>query len=158
MGCLHLFCIFSIFLSISRRAERSPSTLLTGFLGVIIYYVNVFIDTDEVNSLLDIDGGIGYDYVVIWNNETEIDFSLYLKHFDSFENYKFNDSSPQNITIDEEDFIEISGSYLGIQAGDEDTIILPEGAEEDTSIINDYYDYYVLNDITIAISDNSLIG
>ena len=121
-------------------------------------YVNVFIDTDEVNSLLDIDGGIGYDYVVIYNNETEIDFSLYLKHFDSFENFQFRNSSPQNITIDEEDFIELSGTYLGISAGDEDTIILPEGAEEDTSIINDYYDYYVLNDITIAISDNSLIG
>ena len=121
-------------------------------------FVNVFIDTDEVNSLLNIDGGIGYDYVVIYNNETEIDFSLYLKHFDSFENFQFKNSSPQNITIDEEDFIELSGTYLGISAGDEDTIILPEGAEEDTSIINDYYDYYVLNDITIAISDNSLIG
>ncbi len=121
--------------------------------------VNVFIETSEVNALLDINGGSDYDFLKIYNGEEEIDLTIYMQHFDNFENFRFINSTTQTITIDVDDFIEFSdGSILGIVVGDEDTIILPEGAEEDTSKDNDFYDYYVLNDITIAISDNALIG
>ena len=120
--------------------------------------VNVFITNDEVNSSLDINGGSGLDFLLIYNSDTDIDLSLYMEHFDSFERYWFTDSSSQTITIDSTDFIEVSGSYLAIIAGDEDTIILPAEAQDDTSLDSDVYDYYVMNDVTIAISDNVLIG
>ena len=120
--------------------------------------VLVYINNDEVSSLLDIDGGSGYDWLRIWNEEDEIDLTIYMEHFDNFETYWFFSSSAQTITIDEADFIEVSGGNLGIYGGAEDTVILPEGAVEDTTISDDYYDYYVLNDITIAIHDEILIG
>jgi len=120
--------------------------------------VLVYIDNDEVSSLLDIDGGSGYDWLRIWNEEDEIDLTIYMEHFDNFETYWFFSSSVQTIIIDEADFIEVSGGKLGIYAGAEDTVILPEGAVEDTTIVDENYDYYVLNDVTIAIYDEILIG
>ena len=120
--------------------------------------VNVFIETGEVNSFLDINGGSGYDYLRIFTSETDIDLTIYMQHFDNFENFAFYDSKPQTITIDAEDFIKLNTSYIGIVADDEDTVILPKGAILDTSKDGSFYDYYVLNDITIAISDNLIIG
>ena len=121
--------------------------------------VFVFIYNDEVNSLLSINGGDGNDWLNVFNADEEIDLSIYIEHFDNFEGYWFWSSEAQTIIVDEEDFIEVSGpGYLTILAGSEDTIILPDEAIEDTSIINDFYDYYVLNDITIEIVDDLQIG
>mgnify|MGYP001260231873 FL=1 len=121
--------------------------------------VYVYTYNDEVNSLLSINGGDGSDWLNVYNEDEEIDLSIYIEHFDNFENYWFWSSEAQTIIVDEEDFIEVSGpGYLTILAGSEDTIILPDEAIEDTSIINDFYDYYVLNDITIEIVDDLQIG
>ena len=107
---------------------------------------------------MDINGGSGYDRLSMRTDETNIDLSLYMKHFDNFELYSFINSNPQTITIDAEDFIEVSSSYLAIIGGTEDTVILPDGAVEDTSLVNANYDYYTLNDVTIAIHDDLMIG
>ena len=116
----------------------------------------IIANINDVSSLLDINGGSGYDRLQIFTDEENIDLSLYIRHFDNFEFYIFESASPQIITIDSADFIETSSLLLTIGGGSEDTVILPDGAILDDSS-DEYFNYYSLNDITIALEVDLMI-
>ncbi len=124
--------------------------------------VYVYVYSEELTSLIDIDGGFGYDRLFIFSNIEEHDLSLYMRYFDNFEFYIFISDEPQTIIVDSEDFITTSSGLLTIGGGPEDTLILPEGTVQDTNEDDINYDYYEFEDIKIAVSenlsDNLLIG
>ena len=137
------------------------STKVNAGSGDDSVFVTVY-DNSELNSLIDIDGGSGYDRLFIFGEIEEVDLSLYMNYFDNFEYYIFIDDNPQTIIVDGEDFIDTSYGYLTIGGGPEDTLILPEGTVQDTNEDDDSFDYYEFEGIQIAVNvnltDNLMIG
>ena len=127
-----------------------PSDIIKTQAGDDSVYVTVS-ELTEINSSIAIDGGPGYDWLIIegpTETSSSLDFNLadISSHFDNFEGFDFTNTEKNKITVIKDDFI----SGLKIKGDENDEITLPENALQTNS--DDLYLYYTLNDVEIAIS------
>lgn len=110
----------------------------------------------EINNSITINGGDGYDWLVIKSPSDispSLDFSLtdLSTHFDNFEGYDFTNNEENTVILTKDDFI----SGLKIKGDSNDEVSLPEDAVQTSS--DDLYLYYTLSDVEVAISVDLLL-
>ena len=127
-----------------------PTDIINTQAGDDSVYVTIS-ELTEINSSIAIDGGPGYDWLIIerpTETSSSLDFNLadISSRFDNFEGFDFTNTEKNKITVIKDDFI----SGLKIKGDENDEITLPENALQTNS--DDLYLYYTLNDVEIAIS------
>ena len=130
--------------------DGMPSDIIKTQAGDDSVYVTIS-ELTEINSSIAIDGGPGYDWLIIerpTETSSSLDFNLadISSHFDNFEGFDFTNTEKNKITVIKDDFI----SGLKIKGDENDEITLPENASQTNS--DDLYLYYTLNDVEIGIS------
>tara|TARA_B100000768_G_scaffold112295_1_gene104021 strand:- start:148 stop:1365 length:1218 start_codon:yes stop_codon:yes gene_type:complete len=130
--------------------DGMPSDIIKTQAGDDSVYVTVS-ELKEINSSIAIDGGPGYDWLIIerpTETSSSLDFNLadISSRFDNFEGFDFTNTEKNKITVIKDDFI----SGLKIKGDENDEITLPENALQTNS--DDLYLYYTLNDVEIGIS------
>ena len=112
----------------------------------------------SVNENLEINGGNGLDKVLLAFDSSikDIDFTIFRENLSSFEHFDFTNDNPQNVNLDQSDFVSLVDGILRFSGDENDKIIVPTGAEQSRTD-NDWI-YYVLNDVEIAISYDLVIA
>ena len=107
---------------------------------------------------LEINGGNGLDKVLLAFDSSikDIDFTIFRENLSSFEHFDFTNDNPQNVNLDQSDFVSLVDGILRFSGDENDKIIVPTGAEQSRTD-NDWI-YYVLNDVEIAISYDLVIA
>ena len=115
-------------------------------------------DLSDINSLISVNGGDGLDIANLFFDEdlNDIDFTIFRENLNSFEHFDFTNDNPQNVNLDQSDFVSLVDGILRFSGDENDKIIVPTGAEQSRTD-NDWI-YYVLNDIEIAISYDLIIA
>ena len=138
---------------IIRNAEATDN--VNAGPGADTVYIS-YVTLDPSTITTTIDGGsetTDFDWIICdLSANSQKDFTICRTAFKNFEGYDFTDSEKQTITLDEDDFVTINGQTLKISGDSVDTIVLPAGAT--LSKTEDSYNYYSLNGVEIAISDN----
>ncbi len=115
-------------------------------------------DLSSINNNLEINGGDGIDKILLAfdSSISDIDFTIFRENLSSFEYFNFTNTNEENITLDQADFISLVDGFLRFSGDENDTFILPTGAEQSRTD-NDWI-YYTLNNVEVAFSYDLIIA